>query len=624
MHKQIRRASIAVAFAAATTMAATTAATAVTDPGAEVPRKSGASTQYGLIERIAGRDRVETAIETSKAMDKTHDVDTVIVTRGDLFPDALATVPLADVLNAPVLLNNLNANSRNHLDARVANEIKRLGATKVIILGDQNSVGTGAERALENIVGVRNVERVGGVDRYETAYKLAADTVAAMNPSTTQAQALARAKAALKNIELAERAYQEALAEYQAASQNFANARLEYKAAQEAYNAQLIKITELARTLRNVPNVPAGYASWDAYIAEAQVAFTTANSTHARNQAALSFLATELGAIEQQGETTLDIKSTLGEYKTKFPQLVAGINNAQAVFGLNDATTLEDALTIATTRTNASASALPAAAKELSERVAEMQAAAAAVEANKPILEQLGRENVTLAGLANTLAAKTQAYRAAANRLAAAQDRLANATANRPAPGHIEDATTTVANARDAVVRTAGRNSAFVADGNVAVFALAAGTAAAKQNGVVLLSQGGSLGTWARKYVALSNSQTVGVGLKGSNAVGTNTTKTFRSANANQVANQMGREYFGSTDSIAVASSNPWPDSLTGGSFIAQYDGLLLTTETNSLNEYAADYVKFSAKEESDVDIRIFGARINDDVYDELVRAIRY
>ncbi|MFP3441662.1 cell wall-binding repeat-containing protein, partial [Pantoea sp. SIMBA_133] len=55
------------------------------------------------VERISGKDRYKTAIEVSKAgWEKS---DTVVLARGDEYPDALAGAPLAYKYDAPILLN---------------------------------------------------------------------------------------------------------------------------------------------------------------------------------------------------------------------------------------------------------------------------------------------------------------------------------------------------------------------------------------------------------------------------------------------------------------------------------------------------------------------------------------
>lgn len=61
--------------------------------------------QVEYAERLAGLNRYETAIEISQAAFPEDDsVDNVVLARGDDFPDALAGVPLANDLEAPILL----------------------------------------------------------------------------------------------------------------------------------------------------------------------------------------------------------------------------------------------------------------------------------------------------------------------------------------------------------------------------------------------------------------------------------------------------------------------------------------------------------------------------------------
>lgn len=113
-----------------------------------------------VVERIAGPDRFQTAVEISRAgWDR---AGVVLLVRGDDFPDALAGVPLAHALQAPILLTGTG-----QLEPATREEIVRLGANRVIILGGEAAVS--AEIAQEiHRMGVA-VERVGGSTRYETA-----------------------------------------------------------------------------------------------------------------------------------------------------------------------------------------------------------------------------------------------------------------------------------------------------------------------------------------------------------------------------------------------------------------------------------------------------------------------
>ena len=126
------------------------------------PKKSD-NTNTG---RIDGRDRIETAINISK---KNYDrAKTVIVVRHDLFPDSMTASVLAKLKDAPILLN-----PTAKLDSRVADEIKRLGAQEVIIVGGQDSVSEKVREDLRAYDADKNVERIAGADRYGTSEMVA-------------------------------------------------------------------------------------------------------------------------------------------------------------------------------------------------------------------------------------------------------------------------------------------------------------------------------------------------------------------------------------------------------------------------------------------------------------------
>jgi len=116
--------------------------------------------------RIDGKDRIETAINISK---KNYDrAKSVIVVRHDLFPDSMTASVLAKLKDAPILLN-----PTDKLDSRVGDEIKRLGAEEVIIVGGQNSVSERVREDLKVYDVDKNVERIAGTDRYGTSEMVA-------------------------------------------------------------------------------------------------------------------------------------------------------------------------------------------------------------------------------------------------------------------------------------------------------------------------------------------------------------------------------------------------------------------------------------------------------------------
>jgi len=116
--------------------------------------------------RIAGSDRIDTAIDISKKFFKKSKA--VIVVRHDLFPDSMTASVLAKLKDAPILLN-----PTDKLDSRVGDEIKRLGAEEVIIVGGQNSVSERVREELKAYDADKNVERIAGTDRYGTSEMVA-------------------------------------------------------------------------------------------------------------------------------------------------------------------------------------------------------------------------------------------------------------------------------------------------------------------------------------------------------------------------------------------------------------------------------------------------------------------
>ena len=116
--------------------------------------------------RIDGRDRIETAINISR--ENYNKAKTAIVVRHDLFPDSMTASVLAKLKDAPILLN-----PTDKLDSRVADEIKRLGAEEIIIVGGQSSVSEKVREDLKAFDSDKNVERIAGADRYGTSEMVA-------------------------------------------------------------------------------------------------------------------------------------------------------------------------------------------------------------------------------------------------------------------------------------------------------------------------------------------------------------------------------------------------------------------------------------------------------------------
>lgn len=130
------------------------------------------------IERIAGQDRVETALSISHKGWTT--AETIILCEYGDYPDSIASTPFAVNLDAPILLTQGNA-----LDSRVKEEIIRLQPQKVVLLGGTGVLKPSIEEELGKFDFPVEVERIGGTNRYETSILLAqqvpSDTVILAN-----------------------------------------------------------------------------------------------------------------------------------------------------------------------------------------------------------------------------------------------------------------------------------------------------------------------------------------------------------------------------------------------------------------------------------------------------------
>ncbi|MCA1066627.1 cell wall-binding repeat-containing protein (plasmid) [Rossellomorea sp. AcN35-11] len=118
--------------------------------------------------RLSGQTRLDTAIEVSKegwpnglqSAEKS-----VILARADNPADALAASSLSGVKDAPILLTY-----SSNVDQSVLNELARLNAKKVYLLGGSVAIHQGVETKLANKGYV--VERISGSTRFETAARI--------------------------------------------------------------------------------------------------------------------------------------------------------------------------------------------------------------------------------------------------------------------------------------------------------------------------------------------------------------------------------------------------------------------------------------------------------------------
>lgn len=125
--------------------------------------------------------KCEVVARTSEAYSGSLDI---IVARSDDYPDAIAAAPLADVLNAPILIHPPDLVAPGILHPAVDAEIKRLAASygddldvTVHLLGGTDALSHGVENWIDGIPGVDETIRYQGVDRFQTAANIAKVTV---------------------------------------------------------------------------------------------------------------------------------------------------------------------------------------------------------------------------------------------------------------------------------------------------------------------------------------------------------------------------------------------------------------------------------------------------------------
>lgn len=116
------------------------------------------------VTRIAGKDRIGTSLEISKAM--FNESDNVVLASGFNFADALSAGQLAAALNAPLILSDEN------MDDMVKEEIANLKPKNMYIVGGENALGSNIEGSVKSAVNDINIERLKGNNRYETSVKV--------------------------------------------------------------------------------------------------------------------------------------------------------------------------------------------------------------------------------------------------------------------------------------------------------------------------------------------------------------------------------------------------------------------------------------------------------------------
>jgi putative cell wall-binding protein/predicted outer membrane lipoprotein len=120
-----------------------------------------------VLTEIAGDTRITTAVEAALEA-YPRGAPCVIIATGYNWPDALGGVALAGAANGPILLT-----AKDYLPAAVRDAlVNHLHPEKIYVLGSEAAVSLAVENTLKGLSTHDEFERLGGVDRYETAIKI--------------------------------------------------------------------------------------------------------------------------------------------------------------------------------------------------------------------------------------------------------------------------------------------------------------------------------------------------------------------------------------------------------------------------------------------------------------------
>lgn len=125
---------------------------------------------FGLVqspqspERIAGKDRFEVAVNISRKGWQSS--NTVFISNNNAFADALSAAPLAFKKDSPLLLTGSSS-----IHPLTREEIVRLGAREIILVGGRGSISESIEVELRNM-GI-SVRRIDGKNRFEVSRNIA-------------------------------------------------------------------------------------------------------------------------------------------------------------------------------------------------------------------------------------------------------------------------------------------------------------------------------------------------------------------------------------------------------------------------------------------------------------------
>lgn len=168
--------------------------------GTALPDMGACERPLAELTPYSGEDRYDTAAMIALANFETADL--AIIASGANFPDALSAAGLAGAFGAPLVLTRPDLVPLASADA-----LEDLGVSDVIIIGGPSAVGVAVETALEADYAV---ERIAGLDRYETAALVAERIVEERGDQFSHAAFIARGDAFPDALSVSPGAYSDA------------------------------------------------------------------------------------------------------------------------------------------------------------------------------------------------------------------------------------------------------------------------------------------------------------------------------------------------------------------------------------------------------------------------------
>lgn len=582
--------------------------------------------------RISGADRFGTAVAASKALG-TSVGNTVILANWQSWSDVLASTPLADIYDAPVLYT-----LSGELGATTKEELIRLWNLNdqdlnVIIVGGESVVGQAVVDELEGLDSDNpvNVDRISGTDRYETALMLALEAVDNYSDSDGD---LAEDRETIRDIIQAEADFQAALAAWDASRADTEAAFNDLQAAQSAVDAANDALQALIDQLVSVPTAEADdlndlnndlvqarddladLGTLESFINDRLSTYVAdGNSDGFQDDIWNTDVVPFFGATEF---TIVLNEDTYTGTLTELAAEIAAFGEAVTEGGTDNTVKqveveLDDAMEAAQAEVEAAQAAYAL-------LVAALVAQAEAEENNAALMGQIADAQEAIVAAEAVRDDRQDDLDEARADEAERKDDFVDATADRPDGDDLAAAQLAYEDEIETQLGLAKAYPAFVSTGRVFADALASGPAAAGEAGVVLLTQGTTMAPATQRYLDEGPS-IIGVGGPAVTALAGEADFEYNGATRYETATLLAAAYYDDPEYVGLASGRVAADAVVGGALMANVDAGIVLTAPDQLSAATSTFLSY---EVDNPYLVIFGgpSAISNGVRDQAVEAL--